>query len=472
MNRKSIAFALVLIAAAVLRLLRLHVRWDEITLAYAAYAEPLTVAVSGGHPTALLGSWIGLHPPAWGVIQAVLEWAAPIPWAWMLVSVAASFMAVWIVGRAGGIAAALVLATAPVHLLDSAEVNNYPLASLAVTLVMVTARGPWLGLALAAVFAAWCHLLAGVCALMVVLWRLGSLRGSDARKLMASVVLGMLPIAGGAVRLMGQGSTWAQPDVQWLAWFGLLVDTVGFEGLLLIPLVLYGLRGQVAVGWCSMTVGLVALVMLGAAAAHQRPYLGLIAPMAALAVGQAVVKRPVLLWVVLAVTSVRGVRFAVDDAERVVAIMDDLKRERAIDVALAKAEPGDTVWLVSPALQTDDDKTAYSSVLWRLRPWAAMPIARPVEFEYKDYRYGQPRTVSGITMHSSTELESAAFDHVASAALAGERTLWIVLYDYSPANGMVGRIERVLQPYTSTWTAVGDDRGLGVDQLVRVGGLR
>ena len=221
-----------------------------------------------------------------------------------------------------------------------------------------------------------------------------------------------------------------------------------------------------------MTAGLFALVMLGAAAAHQRPYLGLIAPMAALAVGQAVAKRPVLLWVVLALTSVRGVRFAAEDVHRVVAIMDDLERERAIDVALSKAEPGDTVWLVSPALQTDDDKTAYSPVLWRFRPWTAMPIAKPVAFEYKDYRYGQPRTVNGITMHSSTELESAAFDHVASVAVDGERTLWIVLYDYSPANGMVGRIERVLQPYESTWASVGDDRGLGADQLVRVEGLR
>ena len=61
MRSKPIALVVVLIAAAVLRLLRMHVRWDEIALAYAAYGEPLTQAVIDGHPTALLGSWIGLR---------------------------------------------------------------------------------------------------------------------------------------------------------------------------------------------------------------------------------------------------------------------------------------------------------------------------------------------------------------------------------------------------------------------------
>ena len=188
----------------------------------------------------------------------------------------------WVVGRTGGVAAALVLATAPVHLLDSAEVNNYPMGSLAVALLMVSARGPWPMLAAAAVFAAWSHLLAGVGAVVVVGWRLLQLRGADARRLVAAVGLGVLPIAGGAARLMGQGSTWAQPDVDWAAWMDLLMGTVGPEGLLLIPIVAWGLRGPLAWGWTSMAVGLLALVALGAAAAHQRPYYGLIAPIAAL----------------------------------------------------------------------------------------------------------------------------------------------------------------------------------------------
>ena len=141
MRSNSLALILVLIVAAVLRLLRMHVRWDEITLAYAAYAEPLVTAMADGHPTALLGHWIGLHPPLWGVIQAAFELTLPMPWVWMGFSAACSLGAVWVVGRHAGWVAALVLATAPVHLLDAAEVNNYPLAALSMALLLAAARG-------------------------------------------------------------------------------------------------------------------------------------------------------------------------------------------------------------------------------------------------------------------------------------------------------------------------------------------
>jgi len=469
---KSAAFALVVIAAAALRLLRMGVRWDEIALAYAAYAEPLTLAVAEGHPTALLGSWIGLHPPLWGMVQAVMEQWVPIPWVWLGFSAMCSVAAVWVVGRTGGVVAALVLATAPVHLLDSAEVNNYPMASLAIALLMVTARGPWAGLAFAAVFAAWSHLLAGVGAFAVVAWRLGGLRPVERRNLLFAVALGMLPIGGGALRLMGQGSTWSQPQVSWSEWGSLLATTVGPEGLLLAPVMLWGLRGHLLVGWASMSGGLLALVAMGAAAAHQRPYLGLIAPIAALAIARSVLRKPVLLWVVVGLTVCRGVRFASEDLERIEAVVADLSVERAVDTALASARPGDAVWLVSPALQTDDDKTAFSGVLWRIHPWERFPIDRFVSFEYKDYRYGQPRNRAGVTVHTSTELDAQAFDHVTRKRLESGGQMWVVLYDYGPATGMVERIERVLQPYDAEWSAVGADRGLGVDRMIAVKGLQ
>jgi hypothetical protein len=149
-----------------------------------------------------------------------------------------------------------------------------------------------------------------------------------------------------------------------------------------------------------------------------------------------------------------------------------LKTERGIDFAIANAQVGDTVWLVSPALEADDDKTAMSSVLWRLRPWLAMPIGRPVDFEYKDYRYGQPREWNGLMVHSSTELDAAAFDHVARSRFGTGGRMWVVLYDYTPATGLTERLERVLQPYDATWHSVGVDRGLGVDQVSVLGGLK
>ena len=175
---------------------------------------------------------------------------------------------------------------------------------------------------------------------------------------------------------------------------------------------------------------------------------------------------------VFLVCVVRGARFGGADLQRVSAVMDDLERERGVDVALADTRPGDTVWLVSPALQTDDDKTASSGVLWRMRPWLSTPIARPDTFEYKDYRYGHPRHVDGRIVHTSTELYEAPFDHIAQAALARGQQVVVVLYDHSPATGLVERIERVLQPYTVSWQEVGEDRGLGRDKVASVTGLQ
>jgi hypothetical protein len=461
----SLALVPVLIVGLLLRVLRLHVRWDEITLAYAAYAEPLTRALSEGHPSALLGSWIGLHPPLWGVIHAGIELVAPVPWVWMGFSVMCSLAAVYLVGRVGGWVPALVLATAPVHLLDAAEVNNYPLASLAMAALIVSARGSWPQLALAAIFAGWSHLLAGVAGVGLVLWRCASLRKSDRLALVSTVGLGLLPVVGGAMRLMGQGSTWAQPEVPTLGWLSLIAQTVGPEGWLLVPAVIWGLKGATRVAWVCLVVTLLVAVGFDAAAAHQRPYLGLVAPVAAVAIGVAVQRRPWMMAVVAVLCTVRGARFAADDVARFRTIIADLATVRGVDVALEGAAPGDTVWLVSPALQTDDDKTASSSVLWRLRPWQAMPIAGNRAFEYKDYRYGQPRQVAGVNIHTSTELYAAPFDHIASQASEAGSQLWVVVYDHGPATGLMERVQRVLQPYEVAWSAVGKDRGLGVDRV-------
>jgi len=468
----SPALIVILIAAFVLRLLRMHVRWDELTLAYAAYPEPLTHALEQGHPTALLGSWVGLHPPLWGVLHAVTEVVAPIPWVWMGTSALLSVAAVFAVGRVGGIAAAMVLATAPVHLLDSAEVNNYPMASFLIACVFVASRASWPWLAVVAIAAGWTHLLAGVVAIAVVLWRMWDGPANERWKLLGWSFLGLLPVASGAMRLMGEGSTWAQPDVPLMAWGMMLVDAVGVEGLLLSPLVLMGLVGAVRVGWLTLSVGLVVAVIMGAAAAHQRPYLGLVAPIAALAIAESVRRVPKLIGLVVVLCMVRGVRFAADDLQRFSLIRDDLATVRGVDVVLEDSEAGDTIWLVSPALQADDDKTAIGEVMWRFRPWSRMAIARPVLFEYKDYRYGQPRTWNDRTIHTSTELDASAFDHVAAVTLERGHTVWVVLYDHSPATGLMSRLERVLQPYEATWRTVGDDRGLGRDEVVAVGAIQ
>jgi hypothetical protein len=471
-DRSPAILAGALIFGAGLRALRVCARWDELTLAYAAYMAPLAQSVEAGHPTALLGSWIGLHPPLYGTLHAVLEVLWPVPLVWLCMSALASLGAAAVAGRTAGAIAALVLATAPVQLMDSAEINNYPLASLAIAGLIWSARRSWPWLAAAAVLAAWCHLLGAIAAVGVVGWRL--LRGPPVARwpLVTAVVLGLLPIAGGAARLVQMQSTWSQPGVDLIAWAQMVGGSIGPEGLLMAPVVLIGLRRELAAGWLAIAGALLLAIALGAAAAHQRPYLGLLAPIAAVAVGRAVVHRPRLAWVIIALCLVRGVRFAASDLVRLQAIAADQERPRAIDQAIALSAPGDTLWLVAPALHPDDDKTDTSAVLWRLRPWERMPIVRPVEMEYKDYRFGHPRGWRGRVVHTSTELDPAAFDAVAAQRLAAGGRLWVVLYDHSPAEGLGARVERVLRPYRTESVAVGSDQGLGVDMLHQVAGLR
>ena len=55
--------ALVFGLALLLRAPRLWARWDEVALAYAAYAEPTVAALQRLDLPAALTTWMGLHPP-------------------------------------------------------------------------------------------------------------------------------------------------------------------------------------------------------------------------------------------------------------------------------------------------------------------------------------------------------------------------------------------------------------------------
>ena len=97
----------------------------------------------------------------------------------------------------------------------------------------------------------------------------------------------------------------------------------------------------------------------------------------------------------------------------------------AMDAALAEARAASgAVVLVDPAWVDDDDKRAGSPALWRLPPWRRMPAVTPYDFDYTDYRHGQPRRVGGITVY--------VHDHprpTLAETLAHHGRLWIVVTD-------------------------------------------
>lgn len=475
-----------------LRLGRAAARWDEIALAYAAYAEPAARHLSEGEVLRAASSWVGLHPPLHGVLLGVIEVIWPVPALWLALSVLASLGAVVAVGRAGGWLAAAVLATAPIQLAYSAEVNNYPLAALAVALLLVAPRRPGPALLAAIVFACWSHVLTAMaagatCATVLVDRRVPL--GVRARFGAAASLAALPVVVGGLLRVAGEG-TFVQQEPSWETWWATASAGVGWESVVLAVCCLPLLRGRAAVVGVALLLGYAAALVTGAAADHQRPYLVVFGPVVAVALGSGVLRLPSVQrrWVALvlgglvAVQAGRAIQGSLGPALTLAAAQE---RSRGIDRVLAEAQEGDTLWLLAPALRPDDDKTATAPVLWRLRPWRPMPIARLVAFDYVDYRYGQPRRWGALTVHTSVELTDAVFDQVVGATLAAGARTWLVVYEHAPATGLATRVARTLRPYeTVSWRVefpvqpgmlgsedLGGSELLGEDLVVRIDGL-
>jgi hypothetical protein len=459
MRVRLAAGCLLLILAAFLRSMRVIARWDEVALAYAAYAEPAAAAWSRGDVGAALTRWVGLHPPLHGALIGLIEVHAPVPMLMLGLSAMASLCTVGVAIWRWGLVAGAVLAVSPLQLAYAAEVNNYPLAVLLFTLALGVARGPVWILALVTVAAGWTHLLAGLGALGVVVWRCRQ-PGTARASLLAGVALGLAPIALGAVVLLARESTHSQ--VLEVSPLLSVFDVAGWAVLILGGLALPGLRGPAGAGLLGVGLGLALALSTGAAAPHQYPYFLFFGPPIAMALGQARARHLASIdgWIIGAVLVWHLAWVGQTNWRLVGEITADMQRERGLDLAIAASAPGDTLWIVTPALQADDDKGAISTSLWRFPIWQPLPIARPVDFEYKDWRYGQPRAWRGRNLHTSTELEPGPFDHVAAVPLSLGHLVYVVVTEHAPATGLVARVERTLRPYGYTFK-----KGLGAGEL-------
>lgn len=447
--------------AALLRVVRALSRWDEIALAYAAYQQPWVDGM--GSPSAMISTFVGLHPPAYSALYAGLEiWGAPL--GWLLLSGALSTAAVWLVGRVGGIGAALYLCFDPLQLAYAAEVNNYPLLVFAIALALherarVERGGSWVGLAIAGVLAGWTHVLGGLVVGLLVLTLWGRDRQATLRVL-GVMALGCLPVVVRAVGMAGGEDTYGQSglDVATI-WTG-LNEKSGWW------ILSWGVAGLSVCRWrLSLVLWLTAAAILGVMAAgisasHQQPYWLALGPLAALAPRRTFAAAFALIgaWFAVAHTLLPAKRLA-----------DSLDRPRAIDAALAGE--AEALWLLAPALMPDDDKTMDSDVLWRFAPWKRMRPWRgptPTSFEYTDYRFGQPRVMDGRIVHTTTSLEPAVVDQVVGWHLAEGRTMAFVLYDHGPANDYPGMLRSALKPWKASCIQIGEDVGLGIDELCEV----
>ncbi len=483
-RRPDRVLVVVVAVALVLRCLRLVNRWDEVALAYAAYAAPASERLWAGSPGEAMACWVGLHPPAHALLLAVLDGVWPAPAAWMGLSILFSVLAVWMVGRAAGPWAALVLATSPVQLMDAAEVNNYPLAVAGLAALLWARKASWPWFVAAVVWASYGHVL-GLCVA-------GGLTASrlvrpvcprERIPLGVGAALVAAPLVAGILRLSLQSSTFSQADFEWFEWVAMVGRTVGPEAALLAVLAFIGLflgRSAPVVGLLVLGAAYLAALQLGAAAAHQRPYLSLFGPPVAVAVGAGLMVlrarwhrtgTAVVVLFGLAMTG-RALRCLRAEWSIVTDLRHDLQEQRGVDVALAESRTGDVIWLVAPALQADDDKTDHSSVLWRFSPFRPMPRAAipGVAFDYTDWLWGQPREMNGRTVHTSTELDPGRFDRVVQAHHQAGREVWVILYDHAPAAGLLERIQRTVRIYTAEHLEVERNHGLGNDHVWRIPG--
>ena len=449
-----------------LRLARVASRWDEIALAYAAYQQPWLDQAAQGSPSGMLGTFVGLHPPLYSALFGLVELAWGAPLGWLLLSAGLSTAAVLLVGRVGGWIPALVLACDPLQLAYAAEINNYPLLVFAAALCLHEAQAvgrgaPWWRLALAGAVVTWSHVLGGLFGGLLIL---ALLRRRRSEGLMALALMALLtaPVLARALQLAGAEGTSSQAGLD----PGLILDGLQAKAPWWILVWLTGglswLRWRSAALSWAIAGGILLMMGLGVAASHQQPYWLLLGPPVALALPRVAGLGAGLYGLMLASSLTLQPAWELR-AHR--------GRARGVDAALAASRPGDAIWLLAPALMPDDDKSMDSEVLWRFRPWRAMPAWRGQEapgFEFTDYKFGQPRLMDGRIVHTTTSLQPAVVDAVLRWHTEAGRDCFFVLYDHSPAHDYLGLLERSLQPWSPRCVEVGQDYGLGVDVYCQV----
>ena len=425
--------------AVAVRLPRMIVRWDEWALHYAAYNQPtLERLLTGAHYEAVTG-WVGLHPPLYPLLHSLLNLIWPTPFAWMLLSVMASVGAVGFMIQAEkkSLLPAFLLATDPVQIHYAAEVNNYPLAVLALSYSWWAFRTRRSGhLTASLVLASWTHVLAGGIAVCIAAWH------PKRFKVYAVALVAMAPVILSAWDVGFDPSNRRQPPLLLEASITDAVDRFSISWVVCLPLLLlaFSKAKEAAVTW-SVTIFLwFSLVLFGVAAPHQFPYATFLGVPAAVLVATASQRTRTLELLIVVVGFSRAAWVWAGDIDRSLTIFDDLKSQRGIDQVWNVSLPGDAIVLVRGPGVPDDDKRDFSTTLWRLPPWKSM---QPIFTGTRSDLMGQPYLLQGRRIYT--------FNHPlpALATIPGDH-VFTILYDGAehnpeqiPTHSRQGEWERV-----------------------------
>ena len=432
----------ILLFTVVSRLIRVGCRWDEWALHYATYNVDTRLALGGGDYAAALGAWVGLHPPGYPLLHAVVSLVWPAPIAWLLLSAVASTVAVWALLKAHPrtVIPALAVATDPVQLHYAVEVTNYPVATMVLALAwMGHRRDRPLILGVAAFLACWLHILVAVGVGIIVAFN--RLRLS----MVPVMFLAGIFLVPQAWDIAMDGGTRRQPPIAVDLSFKDAVDRFGVSWLLLSPLVVAGFHraADAALLWCGLIVAWLTAVLLGIGAPHQFPYACFVGIPAAVLLGCTTERWPRAFFVVAAVLIGRGTASCVQEVASLQDVIDDQARPRAIDAVLEQALPGDAIVLVRGPGSPDDDKRHTSPVLWRLSPFSS---AAPIVTAGNPAFQGHPFLIDGLRIFT--------FAHPREdiGRIDGSR-VFTILYDGAEQNP-----ERIPDhPAQGKWQSVGTD---------------
>ena len=432
----------ILLLAAILRLLRAGVRWEEWSLHYAAYNLPTLEALLIGEFTQAASLWVGLHPPLYPLIHSFGALVWPAPASWLLFSVTCSLGAVafMLAAHPRSLLPALLLATDPVQLHYAAEVNNYPLSVLILSYSWwAMRRDKPVHLAVSIVLGFWTHLLAGGVTVLVALWH------PRRWLILGAGIAGALPLFATAWSLgLDQGSR-KQPSLIMEDSVRDAIDRFTVGWIVMLPLLLLGISRakEAAATWAGALAAWMGMVAFGFAAPHQFPYACTLGVFAAALLGGAAERVRSIGMLIWMVALVRGLWGLGGDAARVQHIVTDLQQVRAIDTVLDLSLPGDAIVLVRGPGPQDDDKRRTSPSLWRISPFEPM---QAIFTGVRPDLVGQPRLWRGRRLYTFSNprraISEVPGDHV-----------FTILYDGAQHNPE--RIED--HPLQGPWQTVGAD---------------
>ena len=432
----------ILILAAMLRTMRAACRWDEWALHYAAYYLPGYEALQTGAYVELLTTWVGLHPPLFTVIHSGISMVWSAPAAWMLFSATCSLLAVifLLAAHPNNRLPALLLATDPVQLHYAAEVNNYPLSVLLISIAWwgLRTNRTW-AIAVAGTLGVWTHVMAGLAIVAI------GVSHRNRVKLLAPILLSAIPLLGTGWLLASDAGSQRQPPLLLELSMRDAIERFSIGWVMLFPILLLGLVRDVAaaIGWAACVGFWVFTIALGIAAPHQFPYAMILGVFAAALLGAATHQRPVLAGLVLLAALTRGAWFGLSDGYRLHTIYTNLEVHRGIDAVWELSLPGDAIVLVRGPGAPDDDRRKFSPTLWRISPFEP---STPLSTGIRPDLAGQPRMIRGRRLYT--------FEHPREAigTIPGAH-VFTVLYDGAEHNRAVVPDH----PRQGEWVVAGPD---------------